>query len=106
GNHRRQDDVSELRVPPGICPRPPPASLHLGRARGSSHWRRRHGDGRHGRDGWSYEVRDSQRINPPKSSAKGSDNAKHVVRTRLSKADSLALASRRFGRKRTSLKNL
>ena len=45
---RRQDDVPELRVSPGICPRPSPASLLIRRAAGTADRRWCHGHGRNG----------------------------------------------------------
>ena len=57
GHGRRQDDVPELRVPPGIRPRPSPAPLRLRRPARRPHRRRRHGHGR--RDG-----RGCARVNP------------------------------------------
>ena len=54
GHHRRQDDVPELRIPPGIRPRPSPATIRLRRpARRTD---RRRCDGRHGRHGRRDEV--------------------------------------------------
>ena len=51
GHNRRQDHVPELRVPPGIRPRPSPASICLRRPARSADRRRRDGhDGR--RHGW------------------------------------------------------
>ena len=50
GYRRRQDVIPELRVPPGVRPRPSPAPLRLRRPARRPHRRRRHGrHGRHGR---------------------------------------------------------
>ena len=62
GHGRRQDDVPELRVPPGIRPRPPPAPLRLRRPARRPHRWRRHGHGRNGRRHGRNAIGETRRV--------------------------------------------